>query len=113
MYEYNAKVLRVVDGDTVDVEFDLGFNILFRERVRLDGIDTPEIFSTKKGSDEYNKGMEAKTYVEQRLSGKNIIIQTKKDKKGKYGRYIGTILVDGINLNEELVTKELAVRLDS
>jgi micrococcal nuclease len=113
MYEYKAELIRVIDGDTLELNIDLGFGIKFKERVRLAGINTPEIFSVKKESDEYKKGMEAKIFVENMLRSKDIVIQTEKDKKGKYGRYIATIIVGGdINLNERLVTENLAEKVD-
>ena len=63
-YRYRAKLDRVVDGDTMDVVIDLGFYVELRERVRLAGIDTPEIYRVKKDSEEYKKGQEVKEYVE-------------------------------------------------
>ena len=72
-YRYRARLERVVDGDTIDVLIELGFYVTLRERVRLEGIDTPEIYRVPKDSEEYKKGMEAKEYVERRLNenGKN------------------------------------------
>ena len=116
MYEYKADIIRVIDGDTVVMNIDLGFGIRFQETVRLAGINTPEIFGVKKDSDEYKKGIEAKTLVENLLRDSSIMIQTEKDKKGKYGRYIATIIIKGIdgdiNLNERLVTENLAEKVD-
>jgi micrococcal nuclease len=91
LYWYRGKVLRVVDGDTMDVEFDLGLNTFVRERVRLYGIDTPEIFGMKKESEEFQRGMAAKAFVEERLAAKPVWIHTFKDKTGKYGRYLADV----------------------
>jgi micrococcal nuclease len=114
MYQYKAKVERVVDGDTIDLNIDLGFKIITNQRIRLAGIDTPEIYSVKKNSEEYIRGMEAKQFVEDRMATNNnqVIIETDK-LIGKYGRYIGTIRVADkeITLNDELVEKGYAVRV--
>lgn len=113
MYQYKAKVERVVDGDTIDLNIDLGFKIITNQRIRLAGIDTPEIFSSKKDSEEYQLGNDAKLFVENRLAANNneVLIETEKY-TGKYGRYIGTItLADSeITLNDELVEKGFALR---
>lgn len=112
MYQYKAKVEKVVDGDTIDVIIDLGFKITTHQRIRLAKINTPETYNVKKDSEEYQKGIAAKNYVEQRLATNNyeIKIETEKD-TGKYGRYIGTILLADttVSLNDELVEKGFAV----
>ncbi len=112
MYQYKAKVDRVVDGDTMDLIIDLGFKITTNQRIRLAGIDTPETYNVKKESEEYKKGKAAKDFVEKRLAANNneVVIETDK-LTGKYGRYIGTIHLDDseISLNEELVSKGYAV----
>lgn len=112
MYQYKAKVDRVVDGDTLDLIIDLGFKITTHQRIRLAGIDTPETYNVKKDSDEYQKGKAATQFVESRLADNNneVIIETTK-LTGKFGRYIGTIrLADNeMSLNEELVDKGFAV----
>ena len=110
MYRYKANVIKVVDGDTIDLEIELGFNILIRERVRLYGIDAPE--TRTKDKKEKAKGLKTKRYVENAIGGEEIEIETKKD-KGKFGRYLATIHYDrgdGIstNLNAELITSNLA-----
>lgn len=91
LYWYQGRVRRVVDGDTVDMEFDLGLNTFVRERIRLKGIDTPEIFGMKKESEEFQRGMTAKEFVEERLLGKTVWIHSFKDRTGKYGRYIADV----------------------
>ena len=103
MYEYGCKVERVVDGDTVDVTLDLGFDILYKSRVRLYGIDTPE--SRTRNLDEKARGNLAKSFLEDAINnGKKVVIQTKlKDSRGKFGRVLGDIVVDGININQSMV----------
>ena len=118
MYEYSATCVRVVDGDTLDLNIDLGLKIHVHERVRLHGINTPEIHGVKKGSDEYERGMAAKEFVQlalftgreylsdgvvQYVGSRNLIIETVKDTKGKYGRYLAIVHVDGKCLNDWLV----------
>jgi len=112
MYEYRARLIRVVDGDTMDVDIDLGFGIHFQERIRLAGIDTPETYGVKKDSEEYQLGKQAALFVEDKLEGKEFIIRTEKDSKGKYGRYIAIIIVDDVNLNDELVEQKLAEKVE-
>ena len=114
MYEYSCKVDRVVDGDTIDVVLDLGFDILYRSRVRLYGIDTPE--SRTRNKDEKVRGKLAGALfnaVRQGMSvkkGKKVIIETKlKDSKGKFGRVLGNVVVDGININQSMINEYLAV----
>jgi micrococcal nuclease len=96
MYEYRVKqVLKVVDGDTIDVDIDLGFNISYTQRVRLAGIDTPE--SRTKDLAEKKLGLESKKYLADLLKSANqIVIRTEKpDSTEKYGRILGWIFLDG------------------
>lgn len=96
MYEYRVKqVLRVVDGDTIDVDLDLGFNISYTQRVRLAGIDTPESRTTDKA--EKALGLEVKKHLAELLkSSTQIVIRTEKpDSTEKYGRILGWIFLDG------------------
>ena len=112
MYHYKAKVERVVDGDTFDVVIDLGFKITTNQRIRMAKINTPETYNVKKDSEEYQKGMLSKQFMEHRLAANNFDIELETEKvTEKYGRYIGTIwLADSaISLNDELVEKGLAV----
>ena len=108
MYEYKAKLIRVIDGDTVDFDIDLGFDSHLYARVRLLGINTPETYGVKKATEEYVTGMQAKNFVVDFLSGKEILIKTEKDKTGKYGRYLATVYVDGVSLNQKLLDEGLA-----
>ena len=109
MYEYKCQIDRVVDGDTVDVVLDLGFSILHKARVRLYAIDTPECRTRNK--DEKARGLLAKNFIVQAVnSGKNFVIQTHlKDSKGKFGRILGTLIIDDLDINEALVDNYLAV----
>jgi len=91
MYEYPVKIVKVVDGDTVDVDIDLGFGIWLRgERVRLYGIDTPESRTRDKVEKRY--GLYAKNFLKSYL-GKTSTLRTKKDGKGKFGRILGEFIV--------------------
>ena len=109
MYEYNCTVERVVDGDTIDVVLDLGFDILYKSRVRLYGIDTPE--SRTRDKDEKARGKMAGSFLEEAIEdGEKVIIQTKlKDSRGKFGRILGDVVVDDININQLMVKCHLAV----
>ena len=109
MYEYGCKVTRVVDGDTVDVILDLGFSILHKCRVRLYGIDTPE--SRTRDKDEKVRGKLAAKFLQDAIdNGKKVVLRSKlKDSKGKYGRVLGEIIVDGININVAMIENYLAV----
>ena len=111
MYEYKAKLKRVVDGDTLDLIIDLGFRMTTQQRIRLKGIDTPEIWRRKKDSEEYRKGMEAKEFVIKRfeVNQNQCSINTEKE-AGVYGRFIGTIFFSDSteSLNEELLRKGYA-----
>ena len=106
MYEYHVKkVTNVVDGDTIDVEIDLGFDISFSSRVRLAGIDTPESRTTNKA--EKVLGLEAKEYVKSKIKdAKEVVIKTEKmDSSEKYGRILGWVFLDGskISINEQMI----------
>lgn len=102
MYEYQAKVVRVVDADTVWFDVDLGFDVRRKDSFRLYGINAPEL-----GTPE---GVAAKDWLVARLPVESVVhITTNKDKREKYGRYLATIFVGGINLNEALVAAGHAV----
>lgn len=106
MYEYRVKKLTgVVDGDTIDVDIDLGFNVSYAQRVRLAGIDTPESRTTDKA--EKVLGLEAKEYLKSKLKdAKLIVIKTEKpDSSEKYGRILGWLYVDGntISVNDQMI----------
>jgi micrococcal nuclease len=111
MYEYRVKkLINVVDGDTIDVEIDLGFDISIFKRVRLAGIDTPESRTT----DKYEKslGLESKAKLKQMLSSATtIVIKTEKpDSSEKYGRVLGWLYIDDtkISINDTLIASGYA-----
>lgn len=90
MYEYRARVARVIDGDTYELEIDLGLKILTRTRVRLRGVDTPETFGVPRSSAEWRRGSAARAFVEAWFEqhGPELVVRTYKDRKGKFGRYL-------------------------
>jgi micrococcal nuclease len=91
MYEYRVEIVKVIDGDTVDVDIDLGFGVwLHKERVRLFGIDTPE--SRTRDLEEKKYGLAAKKFLTGMLDDDGgIILKTHKDKTGKFGRILGEL----------------------
>ena len=115
MHEYNCKILRVVDGDTVDVDIDLGFDIILsRQRIRLYGIDTPE--SRTRDLDEKKYGLLAKQMVKDYCPiGSAVTLRTRKDDRGKFGRILGEFMVydaktDSVRpVNNILIDSYLAV----
>ena len=111
MYTYKAKLDRVIDGDTIDVNIDLGFDITVHKRVRLGGIDTPE--SRTRDLEEKKRGLAAKYRLTEILDKGSLVVESKE--VGKYGRVLGvlTIYPDNldlpINVNETLVSEGHAV----
>ena len=106
MYEYYVrKVENVVDGDTIDVLIDLGFDILFQSRVRLAGIDTPE--SRTRDLKEKALGLESKEYLKKQLKdAKSIIIKTEKmNSTEKFGRILGWLYINGdtVSVNDHMI----------
>jgi micrococcal nuclease len=112
MYEYRIKkVVKVVDGDTVDLEIDLGFSLTKKERCRIAGIDTPECRTRNKEEKQY--GQAAKLYMTGMLkNAKELRVRTEKD--GKYGRMLGWIYADDneLSLNEQMVVDGYAWKYD-
>jgi len=112
MYQYKAKILKVLDGDTVDIDLDLGFNIvLANQRVRMAGIDTPESRTTN--TEEKVRGQLSKKKLAEKLPvGSYVIIETQKPDSNddKFGRILGIfILEDGTRVNEWLIKNNYAV----
>jgi micrococcal nuclease len=114
MYEYRATINRVVDGDTVDIDIDLGFGIWMKdERVRVMGIDTPE----SRTSDKVEKvfGLAAKDRLKELIPEGSIqVLKTEVDRdgedaKGKFGRILGDFIVDGVRITDTLVNEGHAV----
>ena len=95
MYQYRINIHRIIDGDTVDVDIDLGFGVwLKKQRIRLYGIDTPE--SRTRDLDEKRYGLMAKKFLTEQIKD-GAILKTRLDKKGKYGRILGEFLsLDGL-----------------
>ena len=109
MHEYKAKVVRVIDGDTIDVDIDLGFDvILSKQRIRLYGIDTPESRTRDKEEKFYGK-ISAQFLKDRCKKGSYITVRTHLDKKGKFGRILGELIVNDINLNKQMIEEYLAV----
>lgn len=105
-----SKVTKIVDGDTIDVVIDMGFDILYKSRVRLFGIDTPE--SRTRDKVEKKFGLMSKKYLQNRLKkAKKITIKTHKDSEtGKFGRILGEIFCDGDNVNLAMCKEHYAVQ---
>lgn len=104
MWEYQAEVVRIVDGDTLHAMVDLGFSVKVAQVFRLARVDTPEI-----RGEERPDGLRAKAFVENALPvGSAIVIRTFKDKQGKYGRYLAEVtfrnmLGEWVNLSDILL----------
>lgn len=99
MYNYKAKIIDVYDGDTVTAIVDLGFLHSQEMKLRLYGIDTPELRGAEKV-----EGKKVRDIVREMILDKEVVIQTYKDKQGKYGRYLADIVLeDGLNLNQWLI----------
>tara|TARA_B100000963_G_scaffold190660_1_gene165847 strand:+ start:1780 stop:2205 length:426 start_codon:yes stop_codon:yes gene_type:complete len=110
MYEYRCEIVKVIDGDTVDVNIDLGFGVWLRkERIRLRGIDTPE--SRTRDVEEKKYGLLAKNFLQKLLHDNHIILKTHKDAEGKFGRILGDLWVDKdtMSINQHLVDNYHAV----
>lgn len=120
MFEYRCELSRVVDGDTVDLWVDLGFNIRVHERFRLAMIDAPE--SRTRDLAEKIRGQDATAFLVKQLTTAFFIkVRTEKDKKGKYGRWIGTLYTcathdpadnDWMEVNSLMVSKGHAIFKD-
>jgi len=110
MHEYKCTILRVVDGDTVDVDIDLGFGVWLRkERVRIHGIDTPE--SRTRDLEEKKYGLAAKQFVKDiLLVGSQQRLITEKDKTGKFGRILGKFLVHDVKEDREMHLGQIMIR---
>lgn len=110
MYEYNCVIKRVVDGDTVDVDIDLGFDVrLVDQRIRLYGIDTPE--SRTRDKDEKRYGLAAKNFVLGFLpEGSTQTLKTHKDKTGKFGRLLGEFIVYDSKTDRMMTLKDIMIR---
>ena len=104
---YSARVVRVVDGDTLDVDIEIGFNLTLRERVRLYGINAPETRSSDKI--EKSKGMLAENFLVETLLDAQNYCKLDIHGSGKFGRPLADVFVDGVNINLLLIKKGHAV----
>ena len=110
LYHYKAKVTKVYDGDTITVEVDLGLHTFLKdEKIRFNRINAPEV----RGSEKV-QGIKSRDFLRKLILGKEIILETIKDKSEKYGRYLGEIHLEMrpgryINVNDYLVKKKLAM----
>ena len=102
MYNYNAKCIRVVDGDTIDAEIDLGFDIKVTKRVRLGGINAPE--SRTRNKVEKKLGLAAKERLKEMMEGAAICFELESKELGKFGRVIGKLHIDKI-AGKDVITK--------
>ena len=109
MYEYACEIERIIDGDSLVGRISLGFDIYFSSSIRLFAVDTPE--SRTRNLDEKARGLLAKDFLKDSIkNGKKIVIKTElKDSRGKFGRVLATLWVDGININQALIDNHLAV----
>lgn len=106
MYEYNARVVSVYDGDTVRADVDVGFSFVSKNmQLRLFGINAPEMTGTTKV-----QGTRSRDALREMVLNINVVVRTYRDRTEKYGRYLATILLlDGTNVNEWLVDQGYAV----
>ena len=114
MYEYRSSLVNIIDGDTIDVDLDLGFAVVLKkQRIRLYGINTPE--SRTRDLEEKRYGLAAKARLRELLEAADTItVKTAIDKKarGKYGRILGTIFADDVDVNKLLVDEGYAIVYD-
>jgi len=105
IFRYNCTIIRVIDGDTVEAWIDLGFDCWYRSPVRLKGINAPELRGVSREDGEASRFFLAKA-----LEGVQVVVETewRKD-KDKYGRVLGTFWANGININQLMVERGLAM----
>ena len=106
IYEYNASLLRVVDGDTVDALIDLGFSVWAKKSIRLYKIDAPE--TRTRDLEEKEQGFKTKERLTELLSANDGKFTLISHGVGKYGRCLGTIIINNVDINELLITEGLA-----
>ena len=105
MYEYNATIINVVDGDTVDAVIDLGFKMTTTQRLRLLDIDAPEVRGVS--MEEKVKGREATSYLSELVLGEVVVVKTAKS--DSFGRYLAEIIYNGKSVNQAMLDNGLAV----
>jgi len=102
------SIKKIIDGDTFDCILDLGFDVLLEARVRMMGIDTPE--SRTRDLEEKKFGLLAKEYLTEKLDTEDIIVTTEVDnEKGKFGRILGWVWCNGVNINNQMIDEHMAV----
>ena len=106
MYRYNAKLIRVIDGDTVDALVDLGFDVWVKKRIRLYGIDTPE--TRTRDLEEKKAGIAAQQRLDELLDDCGGIFVLESHGVGKSGRCLGVLFIDNTNINTLLINEGLA-----
>ena len=104
MYTYNIKLDRVIDGDTIDANIDLGFDVWVKKRVRFSGVNTPE--SRTRDLEEKARGLAAKDRVKQLLEGANKI-KLESHGEGKYGRCLGELHIDVVDGQEKMTLESV------
>ena len=119
MYTYNAQVVRVVDGDTIDAEIDLGFDIKIKKRIRLAGINAPE--PRTRNLAEKKQGLASKERLKHMLEGSANEFELESKELGKYGRVLGKLYISKLAgrdtitkvcVNDKLVEEGYAVEYD-
>ena len=106
IYYYKAFITKIYDGDTLTCDIDCGFGIVKKkQKIRLFGINTPEVRGESR-----EQGLISRDKLREKILNKDIILQTIKDKKGKYGRWLGVIYYENQNINDWLVENNLAVK---
>tara|TARA_Y100000310_G_C20479200_1_gene713896 strand:+ start:236 stop:589 length:354 start_codon:yes stop_codon:yes gene_type:complete len=106
MYEYRAIVKKVYDGDTITVDIDLGFGVLLQnQKIRLFGLNAPEVRGKFK-----KEGIISRDNLRLKILNKWVTIKTRKDKKGKYGRWLGEVFTPDLSINNWLVSEGFAQR---
>ena len=106
MYEYKAKLIKIIDGDTIDAEIDLGFKVSVRKRIRFLGINAPE--TRTRDLEEKQAGLEAKSRLEALFDASKGVFTLKSHGVGKFGRVLGEIFIDEVNINNLLIEEGLA-----
>ena len=110
MFYYKIELLRVVDGDTIDVRIDLGFNVWHKCRVRLMGINAPE--SRTRDKEEKARGLAAKDWLIETLENAQADLEMQSHGVGKYGRVLGTIYINDVDVNKMMVKEGHAEEYD-
>ena len=108
MYEYRAFVRKVYDGDTVTVDIDLGFDVVLKsQKIRLIRINAPEVWGKERP-----EGLKSRDALRNKIGNKWIKIKTQKDKKGKYGRWLGELWIEDECVNDWLLSEGYAVKYE-